>query len=248
MASLITSVSYTRIAILGIIYSFISLVTILDATTIVGAQTTDIEALRSRLASAIHGLNEDALRGFFDTEDSISYQSKAFHHLSEQVDVDSLNDAKIVQYYALYCIYHATNGVANEITNADARFDNIAMPEWLIATNWKDVTDVDPCGTTFITATDVANETSLVTTLSLESSGGWYGISCDTEGRVVAIEIYENMLTGHFPYEVVLLASDGPFSTGAGNLDKLDLFQNEFLSNNGDSSWISYLGSNISEF
>jgi hypothetical protein len=62
------------------------------------------------------------------------------------------------------------------------------------------------------------------------------------------INLFENSLTGIWPAEVKLLAADGPFSTGAGNLSQIDLFRNEFLSNGGDSSWMSDLGSSISKY
>jgi hypothetical protein len=103
----------------------------------------------------------------------------------------------------------------------DARFTNIAFPTWLFADNW-DKTDVDPCG-------------------------GWYGIVCDDQGRVTEISLGENTLTGTWPEEVKLLASDGGFSTGAGNLQTLDLFRNEFLSNGGKSAWMTDLGSAMSK-
>lgn len=220
------------------------MVVILDATITVRAQTNDTEALRSRLVGAVNGLNEGALIVGFDADDFVTYQSKAFLRLTEQVGVDDFSDAKLAQYYALYCIYHATNGVANEITDADENFENITMPEWTFATNWMDATDVDPCGTVVIEPTNDSTG-SIATTLSVENTGGWYGVTCDADGRVVAIELYENWLTGNFPEEIVLLASDGPFSTGAGSLESLDLYYNKYLSNAGDSSWMSHLGSNM---
>ena len=43
-----------------------------------------------------------------------------------------------------------------------------------------------------------------------------------------------------------MLASDGPRGTsGAGNLNSIDLFDNEFLFNNFDNSWMTFLGSNM---
>lgn len=57
-----------------------------------------------------------------------------------------------------------------------------------------------------------------------------------------------NLMTGSFPPEVTLLASDGPRATGAGNLNYLELFNNVYLFNNFDSSWVSELGSNLSMF
>ena len=224
----------------------------------VRAQTADFETLRNRVITVTKGLNVDALSiGFDDT-----YQSKALLHLSEQAGVDTFLDSKLVQYYALYCIYHATNGVPNEITNADVRFENIAMPEWLIANNWIDETTIDPCGTkTTIVDTTTPSTTdpdenvtsqTIATTLSTTTtySVGWHGIVCDDEGRVISIDLFDNILSGIFPEEIVLLASsDGQYSTpGTGNLERLDLFDNEFLSNGGDSSWMSDLGSNMSKY
>lgn len=118
------------------------------------------------------------------------------------------------------------------------------MPEWLTATNWKHETDVSPCGVTKITITKSKTK-AIRTDLTATRTDGWYGVTCNAEEQVVALELYDNFLTGTWPEEIVLLASDGPFSTGAGNLETLDLFRNEFLSNGGDSSWMSNLGSNM---
>ena len=62
---------------------------------------------------------------------------------------------------------------------------------------------------------------------------------------MVHIDLFENRLTGVWPDEVTLLASDGPTSRGAGNLNRIDLFMNEFLFNNFDNSWMTNLGSNM---
>ena len=247
--SLLSSARLLRKALCVVLFTTVSMLVIPDVTIMaVKAQTADIETLRNRVIGAVKGLNEAALRGFDDTAESISYQSKAFLRLTEQVGVDDFSDAKLVQYYALYCIYHATSGVGNEITDADVRFENIVMPEWLIATHWRDETAVDPCGTTIITTANDATATSTTATiLSATTTGGWYGVTCDVEGRVVALDLFSNILTGIWPEEIVLLASDGPFNSGAGNLERLDLYQNEFLSNGGDSTWMSDLGLNISE-
>jgi len=150
--------------------------------------------------------------------DTTSYQYKALKQTEAQVGVDGFDDAKLTQYYALYCILFATNGVSNVITNADERFDNIAFPSWLIIDGWEETT-TDPCD--------------------------FYGIKCDSSGRVSIIDLFENLLTGSFPPEVMLLSLDGPFSTGGGNLFRIDLFRNEFLYNDADSSWMTNLGSNM---
>jgi hypothetical protein len=152
-------------------------------------------------------------------QDPASYQSQAFQRTSQQVGVDTFTDSKLAQYYALYCLYYSTYAVPNVITDADPRFEGIVFPTWLLSTNWDQV-NVDPCS-------------------------GWHGIVCDANGKVVEINLYENTLTGTWPQEVKLLAGDGPFSTGAGNITQIDLFRNEFLTNGGDSSWMSDLGSGV---
>jgi hypothetical protein len=240
-------VSFYRKAVCVLFLVTFSLLVISDEIILVNAQVVDIDTLRNRVVDVTKGLNEPALRGFIDDANFTSYQSKAFFRLSQQIGVDGFADSKIAQYYALYCIYYATNAVTNDITDSDIRFENITMPQWVVATNWKDETNVDPCGVTTITSVNGATGTSIATTLSATTGGGWHGVVCDAEGRVVALELYFNLLTGTWPEEIVLLASDGPFSTGAGNLEKLDLYDNEFLSNGGDSSWMSVLGLNMSE-
>lgn len=223
----------------------VSLLLSSGSTIPVNGQVADTEELRNRLIDVTKGLNAAALRRSTDDANFNSYQSKAFFRLSQQVGVNTFTDAKIAQYYALYCIYSATNAVANEITNDDVRFQNITMPGWFVATNWWNETNVDPCGTTIITLANGTSEVSATTTLTAKTFDGWHGVSCDAEGRIVALELYDNILTGKWPVEIVLLSSDGPFSTGAGNLKKLDLYENEFLSNGGNSSWMSDLGSNM---
>ena len=146
------------------------------------------------------------LQGGQEFEDPESYQSKALVRTEQQVGILGMSDAKTVQYYALYCIYNSTNKVPNQITMADSRFDNIPdFPEWTIATGWEE-NDLDPCD-------------------------GWHGIECEND-RVTVVDLFQNVLTGIFPAETSLLASDGPRSTGAGALRQIDLFNNEFLFNN----------------
>jgi hypothetical protein len=154
-------------------------------------------------------------------EDPNSYQSQALLKTEAQEGVETFTDEKLTQYYALYCIYNATNQVPNAITDMDPRFDGVPFPRWLVETGW-DQTNLDPCD-------------------------GWFGIACDAQGRVTTIDLFENLLTGSFPPEVTLLALDGPFATGAGNLYRLDVYKNEFLYNDNDSSWVTDLGSNMSK-
>ena len=161
------------------------------------------------------------LDGGAEFEDQTSYQYKALKQTEAQVGVEGFTDAKLTQYYVLYCIYFATNGVPNAITDADPRFVGITFPTWKRADNWESTT-VDPCD-------------------------GWLGVKCDGEGRVSILDLFDNQMTGVFPHEIVLLSLDGPFATGGGNLFRLDLFKNEFAYNDGDSSWMTDLGSNMSK-
>jgi len=108
----------------------------------------------------------------------------------------------------------ATNGVPNLITESEGILD---VPGWIVSAGW-DSNNVDPC------------------------SGSWFGITCVND-LVTEIDLFSNLLTGGFPAEVTLLASDGERATGAGELSRIDLFDNMLLTNNGDNSWWQLLGS-----
>jgi hypothetical protein len=107
------------------------------------------------------------LQGGAEFDDPESYQSKALARTEEQVGIENMTVAKTAQYYSLYCIYNATNKVPNVITDADVRFDMIAVfPDWRTATGWEE-NDVDPCD-------------------------GWFGITC-LNGQVRTIDLFGNM-------------------------------------------------------
>lgn len=161
------------------------------------------------------------LQGGSELTDPGSYQSCAVRRVAEQLGVDDFTDAKLVQYYALYSIFCSTNAVPNAITNADSRFQNITVPEWGTTTGWQE-NDRDPCS-------------------------GWYGVVCVND-QVTELNLFDNLLTGVWPLEITLLASDGPTSSGAGAIFKIDLFNNEFLFNDFDNSWISSLGSAMRKY
>mmetsp|Transcript_24863 Transcript_24863/g.59024 ORF Transcript_24863/g.59024 Transcript_24863/m.59024 type:complete len:540 (+) Transcript_24863:526-2145(+) len=160
-----------------------------------------------------------ALNGGAEFDDPDSYQSCALAKVEAQVGAADFTDAKLTQYYSLYSIFCNTNAVPNPITDNDDRFVGIPFPTWLVTTGWEETT-LDPCD-------------------------GWYGIGCDAEGRVNIVDLFENLLTGYFPPEVALMSLDGPSATGGGALFRIDLFRNEFLWNNGDSSWMTDCGSSI---
>lgn len=154
--------------------------------------------------------------------DPNTYQSRALRRIQEQEGIDFVSDAKIVQYYALYSILLATDGVSNPVTAADPAFDAIEIPGWTNKHGWEE-TNRDPCT-------------------------GWYGVVC-LDDRVTELNLYGNGLSGVWPHEVTLLAADGPRGiSGAGNLTKIDLFNNEFLFNDYDNSWMSLLGSAMGKY
>jgi len=158
-----------------------------------------------------------ALNGGEEFQNPDSYQTAALRRLETLDARDVLGDIKLVQFYALYCIFEATNSQSNDFIQSQ-NIQIPIIPGWDHSYGWEE-TDLDPCD-------------------------GWYGISCEDD-FVVGIDLYDNMLTGNFPPEITLLASDGKRATGAGKLRHLDLYNNHYLSNGGDSSWISDLGSNF---
>jgi hypothetical protein len=150
------------------------------------------------------------------------YQARALTYVESRVDASSLSTAKAVQYYALACVYYATYGVANPITNLQGQ----NPPGWLKSTNWISTT-VDPCS---------GNPTTSV----------WYGVEC-SNNKITQIDLNTNRLSGSIPNEISLLSADN--LSGAGNINYIDLYSNGFLFNDGDAglSWIGQLGSNMGE-
>jgi hypothetical protein len=115
-----------------------------------------------------------------------TYQSKALNWILTQ-QLPSLPNLTMEQQskqlYALGCLYYSTSGVANLATD---KFwlpnlpDGITrLPEWLDDDGWM---------------TDAAALCS-----------GWYGIVCDDNNRVGAIELRDNRLSGSIPPELALL-------------------------------------------
>ena len=164
-------------------------------------------------------IQQFALQGGNELNDPNSYQSCALARTEEQEGIDAKSQAKIIQYYALYSIFCATNGVTNFITESEGILN---VPGWIVPAGWES-NSLDPC------------------------SDNWFGVDCDGD-LVIKLDLFSNLLTGAFPPEVVLLASDGSRSTGAGALQRIDLFDNMLLTNNGDNSWWSELGSAFGKF
>jgi hypothetical protein len=183
-----------------------------------------------------------------DSDGISTYQRRAVDRLTQQPSnaiLATMEDYKLVQYYVLYCIYEATNAQPNILTTNDPRFQEavtdpttgqIVYPEWMMADGWHEPDGIgswDPCG---------AIESSSSSGVILLQDP-WHGVTCDEQGRITHIQLFDNRLFGIFPPEIQLLAGDGPSSSsGAGNLVELDLFNNMYLFNDDDTSWMSRLG------
>lgn len=123
-----------------------------------------------------------------------TYQLQALNWLKANASL-SMTDAQLVQRYALACIFYATYAVPNLGTNLT--FGNhVAVPGWNVTTGW--VTDMEECG--------------------------WYGITCNSNHSVIAIDLSGNNITGTFPLEVTLLKD---------TLERLNL-NNNLVLNVGD--------------
>eukprot|EP00522_Entomoneis_paludosa_P007891 CAMPEP_0172446544 /NCGR_PEP_ID=MMETSP1065-20121228/6119_1 /TAXON_ID=265537 /ORGANISM="Amphiprora paludosa, Strain CCMP125" /LENGTH=664 /DNA_ID=CAMNT_0013197689 /DNA_START=176 /DNA_END=2170 /DNA_ORIENTATION=- len=104
-----------------------------------------------------------------------SYQSVALDWVQSNHVGGEHNAQRILQRFALACIYYATYSIATPYTNQEVG-DGIIFG-WLSSTRW--MADPDECT--------------------------WKGIVCNGEGVVTEIDLSENFLTGMFPPEVALL-------------------------------------------
>lgn len=120
---------------------------------------------------------ESAIYGGTEFADQDSYQSQALAWLSEgSPDASTYSREKLIQRYAMACIYYSTSSVRTVATDAFLGM-GVTPDGWDRANGW--LSSADVCG--------------------------WYGLTCDSESRVTAIELGDNYLTGRFPREVTLV-------------------------------------------
>ncbi len=152
-----------------------------------------------------------------------TYQAKALKYVQSFSNANSLSTAKAVQYYALACIYYATYAVANHATNAVE--SGVTPSGWTESVNWLSKT-VDPCK-------------------GNSSTYYWYGVLCADDNKITTLDLHKNQLTGGIPNEIALLSSSNP--SGAGKLRYLDVGDNYYLYNSGDTglAWMGELGPNL---
>lgn len=108
-------------------------------------------------------------------KDPDSYQSKAVKWVEQTAQLGVHSTERLVQRYALACIYYATNGVENVYTKAI--FGEGKTRPWIDETGW----------------------------LTADNECEWYQVTCDINGWVTKIELFSNRLSGSFPPEVALL-------------------------------------------
>eukprot|EP00543_Licmophora_paradoxa_P005008 CAMPEP_0202444256 /NCGR_PEP_ID=MMETSP1360-20130828/3394_1 /ASSEMBLY_ACC=CAM_ASM_000848 /TAXON_ID=515479 /ORGANISM="Licmophora paradoxa, Strain CCMP2313" /LENGTH=680 /DNA_ID=CAMNT_0049060207 /DNA_START=73 /DNA_END=2115 /DNA_ORIENTATION=+ len=121
-------------------------------------------------------LSSVALQGGAEFNDPNSYQSQALRFVEQFRSTEVL--LEMIQYYALACIFFATNGKSNKRTDvAFTQFSKDNLPGWRTNSSW--VTSAGKCT--------------------------WHGISCN--GNFVSqIQLPDNRLFGTFPAEVSLLS------------------------------------------
>ena len=83
--------------------------------------------------------------------------------------MEEVSDAQLFQFYVLYCIYEATNGIANNVLFTDPLVAVVGhIPGWINTGGWASIAlDVDV----------------------LNPCHGWHGIACDANHRVAASEL-----------------------------------------------------------
>lgn len=95
-----------------------------------------------------------------EIQDPHSYQSQALSWLESSPDILVWSDEQIIQRYALACLFLATNSVRTAYTDAEYGA-GATPPQWNRKYGW----------------------------LAHSSECDWYGITCDADGRVSAIEL-----------------------------------------------------------
>lgn len=110
-------------------------------------------------------------------------------------------EEQAIQLYSLTCLYFSTFAVPNGV-EIPGYTDN-SLPGWRIFLNW-------------LVSPNVCS---------------WYGVECDSNGRVEKIDLYQNMLSGSIPPEVEYLS---------GSLTELNLSGN-FIRNVGADQF-TFLG------
>ncbi len=149
-------------------------------------------------------------------QDLNSYHCRALRRVLEQQGYENFGFETFMKYWVLYCIYFATNRPTSDSVLLERQ--QLTETTWENTSGWRE-NNLDPCD-------------------------GWHGVTCDLNGLVTDIRLQRNGLSGTFPQEIVYLTIVGPRATGAGDLRRLEISNNEFLTND-NLPWISQLGANL---
>jgi len=110
--------------------------------------------------------------------DQNSYQYKAREAAARVLPNSGFGSTKIIEYYALACLYYSTNSVSNARTNSI--IPGQALEPWKRTDDW--IEEYNYCT--------------------------WYGIVCtESTIGVQEINLANNTLTGEFPPEILFLGS-----------------------------------------
>jgi len=121
-------------------------------------------------------IGEVSPSGGVKLDDPDSYQSKALQWLESSTPLDQFTTGRVIQRYALACIYVATNEVQNAFTDSTFGADIPVFP-WQNTNGW----------------------------LTAPNECEWNGITCDSNNHVTAINLRNNILTGTMPPETGLI-------------------------------------------
>ncbi|KAL7573800.1 hypothetical protein ACA910_007828 [Epithemia clementina (nom. ined.)] len=137
-------------------------------TTAAPAQSSElVEFIKSKMAD-----------GGLSLLTSDSYQSKAMQFVQSTYISGEHDSQRVLQRFALACIYHATNMVENAYTKEELGENGVTFG-WNKADGW--LVEANECT--------------------------WHGISCNSQGYVEEIDLAQNKLTGSFPPDTVMMKS-----------------------------------------
>lgn len=122
-------------------------------------------------------LKEFALMGGSEFDVENSFQQKALLFVERTYLQQEHSANRLVQRYALACIFFATSQVETRYT--EIRFEIADLGPWTDATGWLDT----------------------------EDECTWKGVVCDNQGRVTELNLGNNVLSGTFPEEAKLLSN-----------------------------------------
>lgn len=148
-------------------------------------------------------LSTVALQRGAEFDDPKSYQSLALQWMESTNNSSVLySNQTLIQRYVLACLYYNTFAVGTYYT--DVSYGEGIVPDWVNSKFW--MTSQDECT--------------------------WFGIKCNSNKEISAIDMPTNKLTGSIPPEIILLGN---------SLEFLDINYNVVYNANEDLNWMGHL-------